>query len=36
MTPNSKGKVRVPGSKSLAEVTKSDDEHFIDFLEVGK
>ena len=32
LTPNSRGKVRVPGTKKLSNVLKCKDEKFLDFL----
>lgn len=31
--PNSKGKVRHPNTKSLSKMMKSDDEHFVEFID---
>jgi hypothetical protein len=35
LTPNSRGKVRIPNSKSLSEMIKCDDPTFVDFVEVS-
>ena len=31
--PNSKGKIRQPNTKSLAKMMKSDDDHFVEFID---
>ena len=36
LTPNSKGKVRLPQTKSLSSLLKCNDNHFIDFIDVSK
>jgi dual specificity tyrosine-phosphorylation-regulated kinase 2/3/4 len=35
LTPNSRGKVRQPGSKALATILNSQDKDFVDFIDVS-
>ncbi len=35
VVPNSRGKVRVPGSKSLASLIDCQDKDFVDFIDVS-
>ena len=35
LTPNSKGKVRIPQTKSLSSLIKCNDSDFIDFIDVS-
>ena len=35
MTPDSKGKLRVPGSKNLREMLRTKDRDFVDFIDVS-